>query len=268
MTLDRNLLAVNEVFTSIQGEGPRAGQRSYFVRLQGCPVKCSWCDTKYTWHPDHITQPVKMSLDAVQENLLASKAQVMVLTGGEPLAFLSASDEAAANPALNALLRASCLGVVPEVETSVFYSKEVTPEVAALTLRNVAKFVEIRSSGPRVEFRLSPKLPSASVSDKLREVTARDVALLAKMLLGYRVSYVLKLVVDPTKAADLDFVRDLMPLLDSSGVDRKLVWLMPLGSTQEALSANAPVVADLCLRYECSYSHRLQVALFGSERGR
>ena len=40
---------INELFETIQGEGAYTGQPSVFIRLQGCPVACSWCDTKHTW---------------------------------------------------------------------------------------------------------------------------------------------------------------------------------------------------------------------------
>ena len=44
------LLPVSEVFgPTIQGEGPHAGRRVYFVRLGGCNLSCSWCDSAYTW---------------------------------------------------------------------------------------------------------------------------------------------------------------------------------------------------------------------------
>ena len=40
---------INEIFETIQGEGHFTGIPSIFIRLQGCPVGCSWCDTKHSW---------------------------------------------------------------------------------------------------------------------------------------------------------------------------------------------------------------------------
>ena len=45
-------LSINEMFETIQGEGAHTGIPSIFVRLQGCPVGCPWCDTKHTWTLD------------------------------------------------------------------------------------------------------------------------------------------------------------------------------------------------------------------------
>ncbi len=40
---------INEMFQTLQGEGYYTGVPAIFIRLQGCPVGCSWCDTKHTW---------------------------------------------------------------------------------------------------------------------------------------------------------------------------------------------------------------------------
>lgn len=74
---------VSEIFLSLQGEGPSAGTPAHFVRLQGCDVGCTWCDSKYTWAPAAgDAQP----LEAVWARARAlGEAPLLVVTGGEPL---------------------------------------------------------------------------------------------------------------------------------------------------------------------------------------
>ncbi|MGE0321573.1 MAG: hypothetical protein AB7S68_04680, partial [Polyangiaceae bacterium] len=48
-TLPPNILRISEVFASIQGEGVSLGAPCVFLRLALCNLRCSWCDTKYTW---------------------------------------------------------------------------------------------------------------------------------------------------------------------------------------------------------------------------
>lgn len=68
---------VNEIFTSFQGEGFWTGVPATFIRLQGCPVGCPWCDTKYTWHAGGT----RMSVDEIVAQI---EAPHIVITGGEP----------------------------------------------------------------------------------------------------------------------------------------------------------------------------------------
>ncbi len=92
---------INELFETIQGEGSFTGQPSIFIRLQGCPVACSWCDTKHTWEiraeqqvagqtmlnkPEESDTWAELTIDEIlvifsQENY---QAKHIVLTGGEP----------------------------------------------------------------------------------------------------------------------------------------------------------------------------------------
>jgi len=74
-------LRVNETFLSLQGEGSLIGTPAFFIRLDGCPLRCSWCDTPYALAGD-AGRP--MEVDALLEQVGA--ARHVVITGGEPLA--------------------------------------------------------------------------------------------------------------------------------------------------------------------------------------
>ncbi len=72
---------VVERFYSVQGEGYWVGQPAYFIRLGGCPVGCSWCDTRHSWPYEGwpLYDIPTLVLEAQQRN-----AKHIVLTGGEP----------------------------------------------------------------------------------------------------------------------------------------------------------------------------------------
>ena len=75
-------LRVVEQFHSIQGEGVHTGRSALFIRLAGCNVGCSWCDTKHSWAAAaHPLRSVEQLVDAVRR----SSPAIVVITGGEPL---------------------------------------------------------------------------------------------------------------------------------------------------------------------------------------
>jgi organic radical activating enzyme len=71
-----------EHFYTIQGEGFHTGRAAYFIRLAGCDVGCVWCDVKESW--DAIAHP-KININNVLEYVIDAKAEMAVITGGEPL---------------------------------------------------------------------------------------------------------------------------------------------------------------------------------------
>lgn len=92
---------VNEIFRTIQGEGFWSGTPSVFIRLQGCPVGCPWCDTKHTWDegdPEFQLEPGFLEIKApggnsptwancsVAELVAMANGPIghVVITGGEP----------------------------------------------------------------------------------------------------------------------------------------------------------------------------------------
>ena len=80
---------VNEIFKSIQGEGSRAGRPCLFIRLTGCPFRCTYCDTTYAFFEGQPRE-LEAILAEVQARLgpagQGPNAPFVELTGGEPLA--------------------------------------------------------------------------------------------------------------------------------------------------------------------------------------
>lgn len=74
-------LKVTETFYSLQGEADSAGWPTFFIRLTGCPLRCSYCDTQYAFNLGDWR-----SLDELLDQAAASGARRVCVTGGEPLA--------------------------------------------------------------------------------------------------------------------------------------------------------------------------------------
>ncbi len=73
-------MKVNEMFKSIQGEGPYMGIPMFFVRLTGCNLRCQWCDTQYAFYEGE-----EMSVEEILERVKDSGVEWVCVTGGEPL---------------------------------------------------------------------------------------------------------------------------------------------------------------------------------------
>jgi len=74
-------LRINEVFFSIQGESTRMGRPCVFMRLAGCPMRCSYCDTEYAFR-----EGATRSIDGLIDEVCAHPTDLVEVTGGEPLA--------------------------------------------------------------------------------------------------------------------------------------------------------------------------------------
>ncbi|HSJ26327.1 MAG TPA: 7-carboxy-7-deazaguanine synthase QueE [Longimicrobiales bacterium] len=77
---DAPFLRVTEIFHSVQGESTWAGLPCTFIRLTGCPLRCVWCDTEYSFHGGE-----RMTLDAILDRVREIGTPVVEITGGEPL---------------------------------------------------------------------------------------------------------------------------------------------------------------------------------------
>ncbi len=150
-------LKVNEIFHSLQGEGTRAGLRCVFIRLTGCNLRCTYCDTEYAFYDGRW-----MSLDEILAAARAFDCPFVEVTGGEPLL----------QPALGALL---------ERLLSAF-------ETVALETSGALRIAAI---DPRVVRIVDLKTPSSGECDRncwenLDQLTPRDEL---KFVIGTRQDY-------------------------------------------------------------------------------
>lgn len=76
---------VIEKFISIDGEGPTSGELAVFIRFQGCNLRCSYCDTKYSWGEESINNIEILSAEEIYDYIKSAKVKNVTLTGGEPL---------------------------------------------------------------------------------------------------------------------------------------------------------------------------------------
>jgi len=72
-----------EKFLSVDGEGPSSGELATFIRFQGCNLRCSWCDTTYSW--DKSSTSEVLNANEIYNYIKENGAVNVTLTGGEPL---------------------------------------------------------------------------------------------------------------------------------------------------------------------------------------
>jgi len=73
-------MKINEIFKSIQGETSYAGLPCAFIRITGCNLRCSYCDTTYAYYDG-----TEMSINSIIEDVVTLKTKLVCITGGEPL---------------------------------------------------------------------------------------------------------------------------------------------------------------------------------------
>lgn len=211
-------MRLNELFLSIQGETSSAGLPTIFVRFTGCNLRCTYCDTKYSYYEGDTITP-----EDVMEQIRAKKCKRVCLTGGEPLIQPRGEMQQ-----LLDMLGAEDYEVSIETDGSIDISK--------YTLH------------PKQRFIVDMKVPSSGMSDKmhwdnLKHIDpARDEI---KFVVGNRADYdwCLNLIreydLDPAKGYQLVFspvfreieLEDLVNWILEDGLDarfqvqlHKIVW--------------------------------------------
>jgi 7-carboxy-7-deazaguanine synthase len=150
-------MQVTEIFHSIQGESSYAGQPCVFIRLTGCPLRCTWCDTAYAFHGGQDD-----SVDDVLAKVHRYGCRLVEVTGGEPLA----------QPESLPLMARLC-------------------DAGYKVLLETSGAVDIAPVDPRVHVILDVKCPGSDMTDRmhwpnLSRLAAKDEA---KFVLSDRADY-------------------------------------------------------------------------------
>ena len=132
-------LRLTEIFFSLQGEAARAGLPTVFVRLTGCPLRCTWCDTTYSF-----TGGEAATVDSILAEVTKYPTRHVCVTGGEPLAqkeclaLLSALCDAGYDVALETSGALDIAGVDPRVARIMDLKAPDSGEVAKNRWENLA----------------------------------------------------------------------------------------------------------------------------------
>lgn len=223
---------INEMFgPTFQGEGRFCGRITNFLRLAGCNLRCSFCDTSYTW--DYVkynkNEEIKeVSVEDILYWFVGLKQKSLVITGGEPL--------------LQVKELVKLISILPsetyiEIETAgTFYSSE---------LANLG-----------VYFNVSPKLSNSGNSVYSR--FKKNVLLTYNDLENSMFKFVIK------NEEDMNEVNQMVTEL---GINRNKVWIMPEGYTKVNQLNCMEYVSSLALKNGYNFSPRLHVLIWDTKRG-
>ena len=233
-------LPISEAFLSLQGEGKLTGVPSWFIRLSGCNLRCSWCDTPYaSWKPEGE----KQSIGDIVRAAVNSGARCAVVTGGEPMIFQKLPD-------LCAQLRDAGMHITIETAGTVFMP-------APCDLMSISP--KLSNSTPRND----PRDPTGAWAKRHEARRLNPEALL--QLIDASPDRQLKFVV--TSEADLAEIDELLAAIEKTvRLDPADIMLMPEGATTPDPDSVRWVV-DLCLARGWRFCHRLHAQLFGDTRG-
>lgn len=226
------VLRVSEIFgPTFQGEGPTTGRLATFLRLGGCNLDCSWCDTPYTWdweRYDRDAEVTAMPIDDVYTRLEDAPG-MLVITGGEPT--------------IQTRALTTLINLLPprriEIETNGTHGPEPLFD------------------NQLVHFNVSPKLANSGIAYERR---------IKPMVLGYYAEMpraTFKFVV--SEPGDLDEVDQLA---DTFGIDPAKLWIMPEGTTVADLLLRARRLTDDVLARGWNFTLRSHTLIWGADRGR
>jgi 7-carboxy-7-deazaguanine synthase len=233
-------VVIAEAFApTVQGEGPSLGRRCGFIRLMGCNLACSFCDTPYTWDArryDLRAEGTRTPVPDLLAHMASANVGLVVLTGGEPLLWQH-------QDGWHDLL-AGLANDGREVEVETNGTILPTPRTDVLVTRfNVSP--KLTNSGQAAAKRVKP-----AVLSWFGATARQDRAAL---------KYVCR---TPADLAEVEAqVRD-------HGLPRDHVYIMPEGRDADTLDRHTRALADQAIALGYNLTTRLHVLLWSDERGR
>ncbi len=247
---DPSRLPISETFVSIQGEGKLAGVPSWFCRVSGCNLRCSWCDTPYaSWSPDGAPR----TIDDLVREARTGGVRHAVLTGGEPMMFRALCE-------LSTRLAAPINGGGAGMHITIETAGTLIPNDERWTLTSHLMSIspKLESSRPRQD----PRDPSGAWAAR-HEARRLNIPVLQQLIDrsgpgGFQLKFVV------CAEPDLGEIHALLARL--TGWRSEDVLLMPEGVRPPAPEVTALLVSA-CLRDGFRYCPRLHIELFGNTRG-
>ena len=226
-------MKISEIFESIQGEGINAGKQAIFLRTAECNLKCTWCDTKYTWdwkNYDYAKEVKEISIKEIRKLIEQTTIRHLVITGGEPL---MQQDDLAE---LLTFLK-------PEFYVEVETNCTIIPNNALSALVD--------------QWNVSPKTKN---SDNLLELCEKNecYSFFSKQKNCY-----FKYVVE-----DDNDLTEINNLISKYCLDKDKVLLMPQATTKSEIISREKIVSKLAKDSKLSYSPRMHVSMWGNQRGK
>lgn len=176
---DAVVLPLVEIFATVEGEGTAAGYPTVFIRLFGCPLRCAWCDTPYSYAPHE--PEMRLSIADICARVGDFAAERVCVTGGEPLMFGHRSVAL-----LNAL---SALPQLVDIHVETSGAIPLEPFLAEVDSNKVRYIVDYKlpASGETARMHL-PNLQLLRPTDELKFVIAdeRDFAAAVDVLQVHR----------------------------------------------------------------------------------
>jgi organic radical activating enzyme len=247
-------LAVNEIFgPTLQGEGPSVGSPAVFLRLAGCNLSCSWCDTPYSW--DFSAESAYSAAQEVSKRPVADVASelleplldthLLVVTGGEPLLQQEA--------VLSLLVELDRIAPTADWRAEIETNGTIDPLPVLLGMT-------------RIGFNVSPKQSHAGMDPAQRyNSTALSTWGKASSFVGggEDVSKVAFKVV--CKSAE--GVSEAVNLMHEYGVPLSQLMVMPEGRTSEECHVSLLEIVPEAIALGVKVTPRLHLDIWGPERG-